>query len=1199
MIRPGTLVLRSLRHFWRAHLGVVLGAAIGSAALIGALAVGDSVRESLKARAMARLGGVEVALSSGDRLFTDHLPFHGLLHPLTPPHARALHLRGTAARQDGSARANDVQIYGVHSNFWSLSPGADRWLRNAGLSGLPEVWATASAAQAHTWQEHMATWTRPAPGHVRLGAPLAQQLDAKPGDTLILRFAKPSSLSSDSVLSARDDAAAALRLVVDDILDADGFGEFSLRSGQRPALNAFVNLEELWRVSGVTQRVNLVVARTTPDSNGPSSSPLWQRLSQAPWMPDRFVRILRRTFGPGAPSEAGSRRTLEAYQNTLARAWRLEDGELDVRLVEAGSVPRVEILTRRVFLSPEIVSAATRPDPALPEADRAIRSWMNDGTPLVTYLANSLRSGDRLTPYSMVTAAGPPWTPADLATNHVVVTDWLARDLQVGPGDRIEMVHFDPEAGARLVEVTNVFTVHSIVPLDGLYADRTLMPEFPSLAKAESTSEWDAGFPLVHPIRDQDETYWEEHRGTPKAYIHPDTGRRLWGNRFGDTTSIRFAVPPDERPESFVHSVAANLRANLRPADVGLAFQPVRQQALRAATSGQDFGQLFLGFSFFLVLAALILMGLLFRFGLEQRLPEIGTLLALGFQPRQVRRLWLTEGLALAALGSLLGVVGGIAYARAMIHGLTTLWSDAVAGNALSFHLTGPTVIVGLLAAIAVAALTLALTLRRQFTRPARELLAGEIASPHGSVRRRAPAVPIAIVAAVLAIALVGGAVASGNTANPGVFFGAGSLLLVSGLALTAGLLARQPASSSFGVPGLALRGTTRRRSRSLATAGLLACGAFLIASIGAFRLDAQLDAWQRDAGTGGFALLGESALPVHHDLNAAAGLEFFGLSPEDLPDVSFVPFRVREGDDASCLNLDRAQQPRILGVQPGDLARRQAFRFASLAKGLQVTNGWLALRPVPSVTAPPAPDAIPEFPAIGDAASIQWALGRKIGETLDLTDEAGRPFRLRLVGGVANSILQGNLVIDESAFARLFPGVSGYRWFLIDAPTNAVAATSETLSRALRDTGLELTPAPRRLAEFNAVQNTYLTTFQILGGLGLLLGSAGLGVVVLRNVLERRAELALMTAVGFHRRLLARLVLLEHGALLALGLAIGLVSAAVAILPALLSAPGDALPIRSLSLTLAGVVVLGLLTAWAATRAALRGSLLTALHGD
>src|SRR5712691_9678820 len=108
---------------------------------------------------------------------------------------------------------------------------------------------------------------------------------------------------------------------------------------------------------------------------------------------------------------------------------------------------------------------------------------------------------------------------------------------------------------------------------------------------------------------------------------------------------------------------------------------------------------------------------------------------------------------------------------------------------------------------------------------------------------------------------------------------------------------------------------------------------------------------------------------------------------------------------------------------------------------------------------------------------------------------------------------------------------------FLIDAPSNSVAQVSATLGRALQDVGLELMPAAQRLAAFNAVQNTYLNTFQVLGGLGLLLGSMGLGVVVLRNVLERRGELGLLQAVGFTRRSIFQLILGEHAALLGLGL--------------------------------------------------------------
>src|ERR1041385_8270798 len=293
--------------------------------------------------------------------------------------------------------------------------------------------------------------------------------------------------------------------------------------------------------------------------------------------------------------------------------------------------------------------------------------------------------------------------------------------------------------------------------------------------------------------------------------------------------------------------------------------------------------------------------------------------------------------------------------------------------------------------------------------------------------------------------------------------------------------------------------------------------------------------------------------MAIVQDLNSKAGRDAFGLEAKDLAGVNIVPMRVREGDEASCLNLNRAQQPRVVGVRPESLAGR--FTFAKAITGASGHHGWQMLK---------MPSDVQEIPAIGDANSIQWALGKKIGDTLDYVDQQGRPFKLRLVGAVANSVLQGNLLIDEAQFMKRFPGEAGYRMFLIDSPPSRVSQVSAALSRALEDAGLELTPTTQRLNNFNAVQNTYLGTFQILGGLGLLLGSAGLGIIVLRNVLERRAELGLLLAVGFRRRSLQQLVLSEHGALLMAGLLLGIVAAAVAVLPALLS-PGGRLPYASL----------------------------------
>ena len=75
---------------------------------------------------------------------------------------------------------------------------------------------------------------------------------------------------------------------------------------------------------------------------------------------------------------------------------------------------------------------------------------------------------------------------------------------------------------------------------------------------------------------------------------------------------------------------------------------------------------------------------------------------------------------ALAFIGGLLGSLGGIGYARAMLHGLTTLWSDAVGGSALKFFVTPGTLVIGLLASTVVAVFTLWLALRKQARQPAR-----------------------------------------------------------------------------------------------------------------------------------------------------------------------------------------------------------------------------------------------------------------------------------------------------------------------------------------------------------------------------------------------------------------------------------------------------------------------------------------------
>jgi hypothetical protein len=638
------------------------------------------------------------------------------------------------------------------------------------------------------------------------------------------------------------------------------------------------------------------------------------------------------------------------------------------------------------------------------------------------------------------------------------------------------------------------------------------------------------------------------------------------------------------------YKTGKKLLAALNPQQLGLRFEPVREQALKAAEQSQDFGELFLGFSIFLVVASLLLMALLFQFGLEQRVTEIGVFAALGFTQKRIRRLLLGEAAALATIGAMMGAVAGMGYAWALLWGLNNMWSGATGGARLHFHATAMTLLIGIFSSVVAGLAAMFLTFRRLGRQPATELLAGTLKSGPAKGGRRGKWV--AIGSGLGGVGLAGYSLVSADTANPEIFFTAGALILIAGLggmSVWLNSLARRSRARHMTPGSLAMRSCSRRIRRSLATAVLLASGCFVIVALGVFHLDANRQSSDRRSGTGGFAFVGESTVPLVHDLNSKSGREYFGLNEADMAGVNVVSLRVRDGDDASCLNLTRAQQPRVLGVKPELLLGR--FTFQKVAKGHDGGSGWGILRR----RAGQAPD---EISAIGDANSIQWALGRKVGDVIEYAAGGGRTVKLRLVGALANSMLQGNLLIDEEEFIRLFPSESGYRMLLIECSRNSQAIVSGTLSRGLRDNGLELASAVDRLNAFNAVQNTYLGTFQVLGGLGLLLGSAGLGIVVLRNVLERRAELGLLLAVGLRRRLLHRLILTEHAVLLLFGLGIGVVGAVIAVMPSLVT-PGSRLPYGSLAVTLTLVLINGLFWTWAATRLALRGDLLAALRNE
>jgi hypothetical protein len=404
-----------------------------------------------------------------------------------------------------------------------------------------------------------------------------------------------------------------------------------------------------------------------------------------------------------------------------------------------------------------------------------------------------------------------------------------------------------------------------------------------------------------------------------------------------------------------------------------------------------------------------------------------------------------------------------------------------------------------------------------------------------------------------------------------------------------------QPGSlaGSRSIVRLGVRNASWRPGRSLTAAGLVAAAVFLLVAVDSFRKGVEADGGPQ-SGTGGFALMAESALPMVNDPSTPEGREGLGLSFQaddpNLAGVTLTPVRLREGDDASCLNLYRPQRPRVFGL-PDALVEAGRFRFgATLAStDAEVENPWRLLGPA---------DADGIVPAIADQTSLQYVLHAAVGDVIVIDEDTTRPVRLRIVAALDDSVLQGELLVGETAFLDLFPDEAGYRVLFVDI---ADRARTDEVARFLEDRlepyGLDAQETARRLEAFHRVENTYLSTFQSLGGLGLVLGCLGLAAIIARNVLERRRELALLGAAGYSGRQLQTLVVAENLTLVAAGIGIGLAAAVVAIGPVLYArgSPPPALPL--VWVVLVGLV--GLLSSLGATRSVRRLPLVPSLRSE
>ncbi len=975
---------------------------------------------------------------------------------------------------------------------------------------------------------------------------LARELGVEAGGGVLLRFQTDTLVPSESVMGRKTENVRTLRLTVASVIPDQGIGRFGLSPSQQLPFNVFLPIAALQRALEQQGRANALFVSSSAD--GDDSTAL-----------------------------------ATVFRDTLS----LDDLNLDLRKLKGQGVLALE--TDRIVLQVPLAEAA----------ERAASKAGLTTVPVLTYLANTIEAGDRRVPYSTVTAldlsqpaiagrlrltSGEPVSP--LAGDEILINDWTAKDLGASVGDRITLSYFVIAPNGGLDTEKHTFTLKGVVRLDGLAADRDLAPSYEGMSEANRMGDWDPPFPVdLGRIRRVDEDYWERYRTAPKAFVSLDTAKQLWTSRFGQLSSLRFLPREGQSADEAATAFHKAFRDELDPPAYGLAFQAVKAQGLAASSGATDFSGLFIGFSIFLIASAAMLVALLFRLGVERRSKEIGLLLSTGRTIRQVRRLLLAEGAAVSLVGILIGLPGAIAYGALMVHGLRTWWSAAVGGSFLELHVTPTSLAGGAIGALLMMVLSIWLAVRKLVRFSPRSLLAGALEEDRlGAARARAGQRPrrLAYGAGGLAIALIGLSVA-GVMSRLGGFFGGGALLLIAALAYFRASLANPSTEPILGkgrgpMARLGVRNGARYPTRSVLSAALVASATFLIVTVAVNRHDVTEQEPSFESGDGGFRFVAESDLSLFQ-----AQL----TEQERTAAASIFPLRRKLGEDASCLNLYQPSRPTVLGATPS-LVERGGFAFqGTLAESAAAEdNPWLILDREFETGA---------IPVFGDLNSVMWILHLGLGQQLEMADDQGNVRKLVIAGLMPRSLFQSQLIMSEKNFLDMFPGHSGYNFFLVETGDETVGTN---LEENLGEAGFDAGRTADRLAGYLIVENTYLSTFQTLGGLGLLLGTLGLAVVMIRNVLERRAELALLQAVGFNQSSISWLVLAENAFVLVFGILIGTVTALLAMLPHLLSGLAEP-PVLSLSATLLLILVLGLSAGAVAVAASLRTALTPALRGQ
>jgi putative ABC transport system permease protein len=337
------IVGKTLIYYRKSLLFQILIIALLSSVITGSLLTGWSVRASLKKSSVERLGNTGILLSSGVRYFEPDLG-RRIYETDGIRSAGILEMKGYCQNLNSQKGAYNTNIYAIDSSFFQFN-------------GYDSV--------------------NPKPGEVCINNRLAEYLDVRPGDELIIRFKKVSDIPSDAPFAPGQDEKTSVVMKIGAVLNPNQGGNFSLSISQIVPMNLFMNLSDLNSDTTSKNRINRLLIDKKSD-----------------FSVDKFKSLVKKN---------------------------LNISDIGLKLREVSKTGSMELISDRVFIEKQLIEE--------------VGKLKLHSAPLLTYLGNRFISNSGSTPYSFITALPESIYSEVFSGDSIVINRWMSEDLKAGIGD--------------------------------------------------------------------------------------------------------------------------------------------------------------------------------------------------------------------------------------------------------------------------------------------------------------------------------------------------------------------------------------------------------------------------------------------------------------------------------------------------------------------------------------------------------------------------------------------------------------------------------------------------------------------------------------------------------------------------------------------------------------------------------------------